>query len=309
MEAKDMVKMTEHAFRFGMVTAQARSAEEWVAVAHRAEALGYSTLLMPDTLGPTLSPMPALAVAAAVTRTIRLGTYVLVGDFRNPVSLARECATLDFLSDGRFELGLGAGRPTAGEDYRKLGIPLDPGGVRVERLTEALSIIKALLGGDRASAPGPHYRVDDADVFPSPVQKPRPPILVAAGGKRLLSLAAREADIVALAGSPDESRKDIEEKIGRLRRATGDRFGRLELNINLIAVAKEKELPRWITSRLGVDVSELVRAGSPFVLMGTPDEMCEQLLERREELGVSYVTVPNYLMEAFAPVVERLTGR
>ncbi|HZB97509.1 MAG TPA: TIGR03621 family F420-dependent LLM class oxidoreductase [Candidatus Sulfotelmatobacter sp.] len=300
---------TPRPFRFGVVAAQAHSAEEWVAGARRAESLGYSTLLIPDTLGPTFSPMPALAVAAAATRSLRLGTYVLANDFRNPVSLARECAALDFLSGGRFELGLGAGRPTAGEDYRKLGIPLEPGGVRVERLAEALSIVKALLGGERVSATGPHYRAQGADVFPHPVQEPRPPILVAASGKRLLSLAAREADIVALAGYPTESQHGIGEKTSWLRRAAGDRFSELEININLLAAAQEEELARWVSARLGFDVAELVRSGSPFVLMGAPDEMCEQLLERRETLGASYVTVPDYLTEAFAPVVERLAGR
>src|SRR5689334_861147 len=187
-----------HPFRFGVVAAQARSGDEWLAAARRAEALGYSTFLIPDTLGQTLAPLPALAAAAAATRTLRVGTFVLANDMRNPVLVAREAATIDFLSGGRLELGLGAGRPSAGDDNRKLGISFDSGGVRVERLAEALGIIKALLGGQRATAPGPHYAVADADVFPRPVQQPRPPILLAAGGRRLLALAAREADIVAL---------------------------------------------------------------------------------------------------------------
>src|SRR5262249_49174632 len=121
-------------FRFGVVAAQARSGEEWVAKARRAEALGYAAFLKPDTLSPTLRPLPALAAAAAATHSIRLGTYVLANDFRSPVLLARECAAIDFLSDGRFELGLGAGRPDSEHENRILGIPFASGGVRVERL-------------------------------------------------------------------------------------------------------------------------------------------------------------------------------
>lgn len=293
-------------FRFGVVAAQARSADEWVAKARRAETLGYSTFVMPDTLSSTLSPMCALGVAAAATESLRVGTYVLANDFRNPVLVARECATLDLLSGGRFELGMGAGRPTAADDCGKLGIPFDSGGVRVDRLAEALGVIKALLSGERANAPGPHYAAADAEVFPPPIQQPRPPILIAGGGKRLLSLAAREADIVALAVRPDESGTVVEEKIGWLRQEAGDRVQQLELNTNLIAL--EHQVNHQLLARLGLDVERLLRSGSLSVLMGTPDQMCEQLLDRREVLGISYVTVADYLMEAFAPVVERLAA-
>src|SRR5947208_437818 len=134
-------------FRFGAVAAQAASADQWTALARRAEELGFSTFLIPDTLGPTLAPIPALTAAAVATRSIRIGSYVFANDLRNPVLLARECATLDFLSGGRFELGLGAGRPGAEGDNRKLGIPWESGGVRVARLAEALGIIKSLLSG------------------------------------------------------------------------------------------------------------------------------------------------------------------
>src|SRR4051812_8167263 len=142
---EDSIMAPRHPFRFGVVAAQAPSAEEWIATARRAEELGFSTFSIPDTLGPTLAPMPALAAVAVTTRTIRVGTYVLANDVRNPVLVAREAATLDFLSGGRLELGLGAGRPGIEADYRKLGIPLESGGVRVERLIEAVGIVKALL--------------------------------------------------------------------------------------------------------------------------------------------------------------------
>jgi probable F420-dependent oxidoreductase len=293
-------------FRFGVVAGQARSGDEWANTARRAEALGYSTFLIPDTLGPTLAPLPALAVAATATRTIRVGTFVLANDMRNPVLVARESATIDFLSGGRFELGIGAGRPTAGDDYRKLGIPSDSGGTRVERLAEALAIIKSLLGGQTASAPGPHYAIVDADIFPRPIQEPRPPILVAAAGKRLLSLAAREADIVALAIRPDEPLAAFEERVGWLRQEAGARFQQLELSLNLIAVGEH--MPQWL-ARSGLDVSQLVASKSPATLIGTPGQMCEQLVERRETLGISYITVAAELIETLAPVVGQLAGR
>ncbi len=298
---------TQRPFRFGVVTAQADSSDEWVSKARRAEMLGYATFLVPDTLGPTLAPMPALAVAAAATQSIHVGTFVLANDFRNPVLVARECAAIDFLSGGRFELGLGAGRPTAADDCRKLGIPFDSGGVRVDRLAEALGIIKPLLSGQQVSATGVHYTVTDADNFPRPAQQPRPPILVAGAGRRLLALAAREADIVAIAGRPDENRAIAEEKIEWLRQAAGSRFEQLEISVNLIAVGQH--VPSWVPARFGLDAQQLMLSGSLAVLIGSLDQICDQLLERREALGISYVTVGEAFMEAFAPVVARLAGR
>ena len=298
---------TQRPFRFGLVAHQAHSADDWIAKARRVEALGFSTFLVVDTVGATPAPMPALAVASAATRTLRVGTLVLANDFRNPVLLARECATLDLLSDGRFELGLGAGRPTAEDDYRKLGIPLDSGGVRLERLAESLGILKTLLAGERVTASGRRYAVAEADVFPRPVQQPRPPILVAGAGRRLLALAAREADIVAIAGRPDESESVFSEKVDRVREAAGERFDRLELSVQLMAVGREMH-PEML-ARFGLDPARLAQSTSPFFLPGTPDQMCERLLARRGRLGISYVTAPEVFMEALAPVVERLAGR
>ena len=298
---------TPRPFRFGVVASQLRSADDWAARARRAEALGYATFVLPDTVGMTPAPLPALAVAAAATRTLRVGPYVLANDYRHPVLLARECATLDLLSDGRFELGLGAGRPNAAADYAKLGLALDPGGVRVDRLAESLAILKALLSGESVTAAGRHYTVTDADVFPRPVQQPRPPILVAASGRRLLALAAREADIIALAGRPDESEAALREKVDWVRQAAGDRFEQLELNINLMAVGQEVH-PQALAF-VGLTREQLMQSGSPYILMGTPDQMCDQLLARRERLGVSYLLVAEAFLETFAPVVERLAGR
>ena len=299
--------MSKRPFRFGVGAGQARSAEEWIAKARRAESLGFSSFLIPDTLGQTFAPLPALAVAAAATHSIHIGTYVLANDYRNPVLVARECATLDFLSGGRFELGLGAGRPGVEEDCRKLGIPFDSGGVRVDRLAEALGLIKAILSGQAADAPGPHYAVAGADVFPQPAQQPRPPILVAASGKRLLALAAREADIIALAVPPLEGQAALKEKIDWLRESAGDRFPQLELNSNLTAVGQQ--LPEWIAKRMNITIQQLIEADSPSALTGDVDKMCQQLLERREMLGASYITAGDMFMDALAPVIERLAGQ
>jgi probable F420-dependent oxidoreductase len=295
-------KMATRRFRFGVVAAQAPSGEEWIEKARRIEELGYATLLMPDRLlGPVLSPVPALAVAAAATRSLRLGTFVLPAGWRNPVLLARECATLDFLSGGRFEPGLGAG--LGDEDSRRAGFPYEAPGARVDRLAETLGVLKGILGGEG----------DKVNLrYPPPVQQPRPPILVAAGGKRSLALAAREADIVTLGVRPDRGEEVLAERIEWLHSEAKDQLLRLELNINLVAVVGDGSLPDRVRQRVqglfGVDLDNLVRAGSPFVVSGSTEEMCKQIVGLRERLGISYITVPDDLMDAFAPVVERLRG-
>jgi probable F420-dependent oxidoreductase len=294
--------MRHRRFRFGVVAAQAESGEHWIKKAHRIEELGYATLLMPDRLlGPILAPLPALAVAAAATRSLRVGTFVLPASWRNPVLLARECATLDFLTGGRFEPGLGAG--LGGEDSRRAGFLDEGSGARVDQLAETLGIVRGILGGEGDMA---EFR------YPPPTQEVGPPILVAAGGRRSLALAAREADIVSLGVRPDRSEKVLGERIGWLRSEAGERFPHLELNINILAVVGEGVSQDRVQQRVrylfGMDLDDIIRAGSPFVMTGSTQEMCEQLLGLRERLGISYITVPDDLMEAFAPVVDRLWG-
>src|SRR5438105_7181568 len=298
---------TARPFRFGVVAAQAPSGVEWAAKARRIESMGYSTLLMPDGLRHSLAPLPALAAAAVVTGSLRVGTYVLANDFRNPVLLAKEAATVDLVSDGRFELGLGAGRPGAVDDNRMLGLPFGSGGERVAALAESLPLIKALLAGETSTATGPRYAAEAAEISPRPVQQPRPPILVAGSGRRILSLAAREADIVALGVAPTEAEAGVAERIAWLREAAGPRFGELELNMTLMAVGDQ--VPVWVSRQLGLTAEVLAGSGAASVLLGSLDEMCETLLRRREALGVSYVAVSDEMMETLAPVVERLAGR
>jgi probable F420-dependent oxidoreductase len=275
--------------------------------ARRIESLGYATLIIPDNVQYTLAPLPALAVAAAATGTLRVGTYVLVNHFRHPVLLAKDAATLDLLSGGRLELGLGAGRPEASAETRMLGLSFDPGVARVARLAESLGILKPLLAGQRVSASGTYYSVADAQVSPLPMQQPHPPIMVAGSGRQLLSLAAREADIIAIGLPPDASEATAAERISWIREAAGDRFGQIELNINLMAVGGQ--VARWIAARLQLTAQDLAERGSVAALDGTLDQMCEQLIERRAKLGLSYVVVSEEFVELFAPVVERLAGR
>jgi probable F420-dependent oxidoreductase len=294
-------------FRFGIVAAAARSGDEWLDKARRAESLGYATLVIPDNLRFTVAPLPALAMAAAATRSLRLGTYVLANDLRHPVLLAKDAATLDLLSGGRFELGIGAGRPDAAAENRMLGLSFDSGGVRVERLAESLAIVKALLTGQRPASDGAYYRSAEAEISPLPEQRPRPPILVAGSGRQMLRLAAREADIIALGLPPDTPEAAVAERIDWIREAAGDRFAEIELNINLMAVGDQ--VPRWIAGQLGLTAADLAQRGSIAAVTGSTEQMCETLVQRRERLGFSYVLVSDEFMELFAPVVERLAGR
>jgi probable F420-dependent oxidoreductase len=282
-----------HPFRFGVVAAAARSGDEWLARAQRVEALGFDTLGVPDGLRFTLAPLPALAAAAAVTRTLRLTTYVLANDFRNPVLLAKEAASLDFLSGGRFELGIGAGRPNAAADNQALGIPFESGGVRVQRLAESLQALKAALTTETVS--------------PRAVQQPHPPILVAGSGKQMLRLAAREADSIALGIDQKATEQDALDRVAIIREAAGQRFAHLELNLNLMAVGDQ--VPRYLSSQLGLTAQALADAGSASAITGTTQAMCDTLERRRERLGISYIMVADELMESLAPVVERLKGR
>src|SRR6267143_5456365 len=235
--------MQNKPFRFGVVTAQASSGRDWLAKAQRIESLGYATLVMPDGLRYTLSPLPALASAAAATHRLRVGTYVIDNDYRHPVMLAKEAATLDFLSGGRLELGIGAGRPTSASDNAMLGLPFDSGSVRVDRLAEALAIIKPLLAGQTVDYSGTYYTTSKAAIAPAPVQNPVP-ILIAAGQPRLLKLAAREADIITLAIQPEETEAEVAERIDVIRQTAGDRFAQINININLMAVGGQ--VPRHI---------------------------------------------------------------
>ncbi|MGH2357240.1 MAG: TIGR03621 family F420-dependent LLM class oxidoreductase [Candidatus Limnocylindria bacterium] len=304
-----------HEFRFAVHSRGTGSAEDWTRVARRAEELGYHALYMPDHLRWQLSPVAALAAAAAVTRTLRIGAYVFANDFRHPLMLVREAATLDVLSGGRFEFGLGAGWLQS--DYQQLGLPYDRPGLRIERMAEALGIIKRLLTGERVDHQGRHYRLDGARLAPMPVQSPHPPIMLGGGGPRFLRLAAREADIVGfvprLPGRPaitDATEAALARKVAIVREAAGERFERLELNV-FVGDAGVIGLSRPVDAAVAAlkSVVPALVGGSPYLLYGTLGELRERLLRRREVLGISSYGIPEPAMEALAPLVAALAGR
>src|SRR5262245_24248167 len=181
-------------FRFGATASKAGSAREWRDQARRAEALGYSSLFLPDHFNDQLAPLPALAIAAEATSDLRVGTLVICNDFKHPAMLAKEVATLDLLTDGRVEWGMGAGWFPF--DYESTGLSFDRPGVRVGRLAESITVMKALFGGEPFTFDGQHYSIKDLTGTPAPAQRPHPPLLVGAARERMLMLAAREADII-----------------------------------------------------------------------------------------------------------------
>lgn len=307
-----------HPFRFAVHTGRLEPPDDWASFVRRVEELGYAALYVTDHLGRQLSPIAAMAAAAAVTRTLRIGSYVFANDFRHPLILAREAATLDRLSGGRLELGLGAGWQRS--DYRQLGIPYDPPGRRIDRLQEALGIVRRLLAGEAVTHRGSHYRLDRARVAPDPVQRPHPPIMVGGGGPRLLRLAAREAQIVGLAPQMTVSGRPmlrlatdqaLERRIEIVRRTAGERFEALELNA-FVAAAGVVGGPQPLTTSLASllkSAGPALAGGSPYVLYGTRQQLRDALLRRRERTGLSSYGIPARAMDALAPLVEDLAGR
>jgi probable F420-dependent oxidoreductase len=307
-------------FRFGVNVRTAGSAAEWAAKARKVEDLGYSVLLVPDHLADLLAPFPALAAAAAATKRLRLGPGVLNNDFRHPVLTAREAATLDVLSDGRLELGIGAGHMQS--EYEQAGMPFDPGATRVERLAESVVIIKRLLAGEAVTAAGCHYRVTGHTVHPRPVQRPRPPVFIGGNAPRLLTLAAREADIVGFTGIlfrqgaraldvSDARHSMVDERVRLVRETAAARFDRLELNVLLqrVIVTDNRHtaaaaLPAPFTQLSPDDILM-----SPYALVGSIGQMVDDLERRRERWGFSYVMTHQPYTETLAPVVARLAGR
>ncbi|HEY1934616.1 MAG TPA: LLM class F420-dependent oxidoreductase [Acetobacteraceae bacterium] len=309
-------------FRFGVSVRHAQSRAEWQDKARKVEALGYATLTVPDHLTDLVSPMPALISAAAATKTLRIGTNVLNNDLRHPVLAAREAATVDLLTDGRFELGLGAG--SIKSEYDEAGLSFDPGGTRVERLAESVAIIKRLLTGERVTFAGRHYRVTGHSVSPPAAQKPHPPILIGGNGRRLLALAAREADIVGFSGltfrnggavPPDISGwrpSGVDERVRLVREAAGDaRYARLELNAlvqQVVVTDDRRQVAEDLAGRwMQLTPDEVL--GSPYVLVGTVDQIVEELRAYRDRWGISYYVVHEPYMDVLAPVVARLAGR
>lgn len=309
---------TTRPFRFGVQLSGPPDATRWVEQARRIEELGYATITMPDHFSDQLAPMPALAVVAAATERVRIGALVFDNDYRHPVVLAKELATLDVLSGGRVDIGLGAGWMES--DYTAAGIPYDRPGVRIDRFEEGLAVIKGAMGDGAFSVEGQHYRITDYDGQPKPLQRPHPTVLIGGGGRRMLGIAAREADIVGINGSlhagvvgPEAiatmTFEAVVERLDWVRQAAGDRVGDIELNIRtfFVSVTDDREATLdQVAGFIGVDPAMV--AASPFALIGSTAAITEQLVQRREELGFSYVIIGGDEVEVFAPVVEALAG-
>src|ERR1035437_3687531 len=266
-----------HPFRFAVQQGSARSGEAWATLARRAEAIGYDMLVMPHHPSRPLSPFAAPAAAAAATPRLRIGAFVFANDYRHPLILAREAATLDFLSGGRFEMGLGAGWMTS--DYRKLGRTYDPPPLRIDRLIEAIPLIKRLLTGETVTHHGTYYELEGAWTGVPPVQKPRPPLAIGGGGPRMLKLAVREAEIIGLTPGFDahgrvKYRQATEgattAKVALIREAAGERFERLEINMWLGdagLVGSGNSLLGSVTAAARWAPTAIY--GSPYLLYGT----------------------------------------
>lgn len=305
-------------FRFGVQGHRASSAAAWREGARLVESLGYSTLYMPDHFGDQLGPVAALMSAADATTKLRVGSLVFDNDYRHPVVLAKEAATLDLLSDGRLDFGLGAGWMAS--DYEQSGIRFDPPGVRIDRMAEALQIIKQFFAGGTVSFTGKHYRVEGLEAAPLPAQRPHPPIVLGGGGRRMLQLAAREADVISVNYNLSEGRVNrklvhtglagaTDEKLGWVRDAAKGRLADIELSATIFVatVTDDREsVAESMAGALETEPSEILTM--PHFLIGTVDQIVEDLRARRDRYGISFIVVPGEAAESLAPVVERLTG-
>ena len=305
-------------FRFGVQVSQVDSAAQWRDKARKFEDLGFSTLFMPDHFGQELAPLPAIAMAAAHTTSLRVGSLVFDNDYKHPAILAKEAATIDLLCDGRLELGIGAGWMRT--DYDQLGLPYDSPAVRVDRFEEALQVIKQCFTGEQFTYRGEHYRITDYASWPKPVQRPGPPILIGGGGKRVLSIAAREADIVGinpnlrageigLEAAQDSLREQTDRKVQWIRDAAGARIDDIEIQMRFFitrVTPDRMKLAEALAPSFGVSPAEALESGA--ALVGTEDEIAEQLHRRREQWGLSYVVVGDENVDEFAPIVAKLAG-
>ena len=307
-----------HSFRFSVQASAPRLAAEWRELGRRAEDLGYSALSVSDHLDAEMAPLIALAVTAEATRDLRLTTLVLGNDFRHPLFLAKQAATLDLLSDGRLELGLGAGWKAT--DYEQSGMELDRPSVRIARLAESVEILKRCFDEGPFDFDGEHYTVRGHDGQPTCVQSPHPPILLAGGGRKMLTLAASVADVVGLnanmaAGVIDQRAgasatvEATDEKLGWIRDAAGDRFVDIELQtrVHMSQITDDPEgLAELMAPALGLDAEAAL--ASPHVLIGSVGQCVETLLAWRERWGLTYIGLNEDSLVEFAPVVEALAG-
>jgi probable F420-dependent oxidoreductase len=306
-------------FRFGVQLSRADTGAEWAALARKAEDLGYSTLFVPDHFGDQLSPAVALMAAADATTDLRVGPLVLDNDFRHPVVLAKAAASIDRLSGGRLELGIGAG--WMNDDYDQSGIAMDPPGVRIDRLEEALDILEGLFAPGPFSYEGKHYRISAHDGRPKPMQPDGPPVLIGGGGRRVLSLAARRADIVGLSPTVRSGRVDAaaardgaagatDRKLEWVRAAAGNRYADIEINVLIFACIVTDDRVSAIDAMAPLfGVAPEIVGDHAHAWIGTVDQICDDLVARRERWDASYLVVQGpEAMDAAAPILARLAG-
>jgi probable F420-dependent oxidoreductase len=307
-------------FRFGVQIKSAADRAGLAGLSRRVESLGYSTLTLPDHFDDQLAPVPALQCIADATTELRVGATVHDNDYKHPVVLAKELATLDLLSDGRLQVGLGAGWMAT--DYEQSGIVYDPPGVRIDRMLEGLAVIRGAFGPAAFSFSGEHYTITDYNGLPKPLQSP-PPLMIGGGGPRVLRIAAREADIVGVnatltSGAIDAASfatmtaEAVDEKLAIVTEAA-EKAGRLdaiELSVRAFIVYVTDDIDgglRTLAEFTGASVEMI--AESPFALVGPPAKIVDDLLDRRARWGFSYVVVGQNDIEPFAPVVAELSGR
>lgn len=320
-------------FRFG-TSLQATSRTELLAQVRKAQDKGYSAVATPDHIGaPRLAPISTLAAVAALDSPLRLTSIVFGNDFRHPAMLASEAAAIDIISDGRLELGIGTGWLSV--DYEKTGIAYEPPGSRIDRLGEAITIIKSLFSSEAVTYAGRYYTINDFNLLPKPVQRPHPPILIGGGGKRMLTLAARQANIVSINPITTDGGMDFTtltaetfaQKVAWVREAAGERFDEIELHSMIMWVIvtddQEQAVQQWFPQaenffiRRGESIATGARAfttedvlRSPYVLIGTIEQMVAELQARRERYGVSYFTTSSSIgPDTFGPVVSQLAGK
>jgi len=307
-------------FRFGVQIKSAPDGVGLAEIARRVEWLGYSTLTLPDHFDDQLAPVPALQCIADATTALRIGATVHDNDYKHPVVLAKELATLDVLSGGRLQVGLGAGWMAT--DYEQSGMVYDPPGVRIDRMLEGLSVIRGAFGPSPFSFSGEHYTITDYNGFPKPLQSP-PPLMIGGGGPRVLRIAAREADIVGVnatltSGAIDAASfatmtaEAVDKKVAIVTEAA-DKAGRLdaiELSVRAFIVSVTDDVEGGLQMLAGfTGASAEMIAESPFALVGPPAKIVDDLLDRRSRWGFSYVVVGQNDIEPFAPVVAQLSGR
>ena len=313
-----MSQFPHRGFRFGVQVSKETTAKGWSELARRTEAAGYEVLTMPDHFTDQLAPVPALMAAANATSTLRVGALVFDNDYKHPVVLAKELATIDLLSDGRLDIGLGAGWMIS--DYEEAGMPYDSPKVRIDRFIEGVAVIRGAMAEGSFSFSGDHYTITNYNGQPKPIQA-RPPLLIGGGGKRVLTYAAREADIIGINGTltagvvgPEAlstmTAESVDEKVAIVAAAGAHRINDIEMNIRTFFVKVTNDRAKTVDSISSMfGVSKDMIDASPFALIGSVEECIEQLLERRERWGFSYTIVGAENIDECAPIVAALRGK